>query len=356
MTRRLYTSALALATVLTGACGFEQRTTLLTPTAASPASPGGGSASSAGPLVGLWASDAGFSVPDVSTCGSFQWQVTNQNGSALSGTFTAACGGSLTITGSATGSLMSATAVDVAVSGVAVVGGFAACSFNVSGVGTVANDETLTIPYSGTTCLGPVRGTETLRRRTNAPAPPPPPEETAPPPPPPPPPTNTAPGGFDLANVTIVGSPNVLGWPVTSRITSLGFSPGNIHLEHTRRGTWPPVVIAPDGTTQESTLWVFFNINGRWYGTGGERWRPFQTDKALTKASDIGPGWLYDPSRWGPMANYVPRPGELVGFMVAAGSTRSDANVAVAERSAVVLIPFPADGQRVNYPPFAWEE
>jgi hypothetical protein len=143
---------------------------------------------------------------------------------------------------------------------------------------------------------------------------------------------------------------------VTSRITSLGFSPGNIHLDHTRRCQWPPVVIAPDGTTQEATLWVFFFINGRWYGTGAERWRPCQTDKALHAPSQIGPGWLYDPNRWGPMTGYVPRPGEMVGFMVAAGSTRSDANAPVAERSAVVMIPFPADGITAYYPPFAWEE
>jgi len=154
----------------------------------------------------------------------------------------------------------------------------------------------------------------------------------------------------------VVGSPDVRGWPITSRITDLRFGGGQIHLNHTRRGQWPPVVIANDGTTQESTLWVFFRISGKWYGTGAVRWRPYQTDKALSKPSDIGPGWLYDSSRWGPMANYVPRPGELVGFMIAAGSTRSDANIRVAERSGVTLIPFPSDSGRSSYPPFAWEE
>jgi hypothetical protein len=345
---------LALA-ALAGACGFEQQTTIHAPSSPTPASSGTGGSASSGPMVGTWTSDTGLTIPDVSTCGNFQWQIADQSETSLSGTFSASCGGSLTIMGSGTGSMASADSVNVSVTGTAIVGGFAACSFAVSGVGVVTNNDTLTIPYSGTTCLGPVRGTETLRRRSNAPAPEPPPEEP-PAPPPPPPPATPAPDGFDLGSVTVVGSPDVRGWPVTSRITSLAFRPGTIHLDHTRRGTWPPVVIAPDGTTQESTLWVFFHINGRWSGTGAERWRPSQTDKALTKPSDIGPGWLYDPSRWGPMANYVPRPGELVGFMVAAGSTRSDANVAVAERSAVILIPFPADGQVAQYPPFAWEE
>jgi hypothetical protein len=356
MDRRLTLNALVLLATLTSACGFEQRTNWLVPTSPtpSPSAAATGEAAS-GAMVGTWASDAGFAITDIGTCGNFEWQVTNQTDVSLSGNFAAICGGSLKISGSGNGAMMSPENVNLSVHGQAIVGGFAACSFAVSGVGRITDGNTLTIPYSGETCLGPVRGTETLRRRTTTPQPPP--EEAPPPPPPPPPaPVNPAPGGFDFGAVTIVGSPDVRGWPITSHITSLGFSPGTIHLDHSRRGTWPPVVIAPDGTTQESTLWVFFNINGRWYGTGAERWRPFQTDKALTKPSDIGPGWLYDPSRWGPMANYVPRPGELVGFMVAAGSTRSDANVAVAERSAVILVPFPADGQRVNYPPFAWEE
>ena len=48
-------------------------------------------------------------------------------------------------------------------------------------------------------------------------------------------------------------------------------------------------------------------------------------------------------------------PGDLVGFMVVAGSTRSDNNVAVRERSAVVLVPFPRDGLETSFPPFAWQ-
>ncbi len=350
--------ALPILVALFAACaGFEQETTLLVPTNTGPASTpepvAGGSPN--GPLVGVWASDAGFTIPDVSTCGEFQWQVSSQSDSALNGSFSATCGGNLTISGTAHGTMAGPQQLHVSVDGAAVVGGFAACSFSVSGTGVIVDSNTLTIPYSGTTCLGPVRGTETLRRRSATP--PPPPVEPPPPPPPPPPPApaNPAPGGFDLGRVTIVGSPDVRGWPITSRITALRFGGGQIFLDHTRRGTWPPVVIANDGTTQEATLWVFFNVNGRWYGTGAERWRPGQTTKALTKPSDIGPGWLYDPSRWGPMANYVPRPGELVGFMVVAGSTRSDANIATAERSPVILVPFPADSGGA-FPPFAWQE
>lgn len=162
---------------------------------------------------------------------------------------------------------------------------------------------------------------------------------------------------FDLNQVTIEGSPDVRGFAVTSELTSLEFSPGDIHIDHTKRGQWPGVVIDPtDGTTQEATIWVFFNIGGAWYGTGGERLRPNQTDKQLDQPSSIGPGWLYDSNRWGPMTNYVPQPGELVGFMVVAGSTRSDNNVIVQERSKVVLVQFPSDGVTTTFPPFYWVE
>lgn len=113
---------------------------------------------------------------------------------------------------------------------------------------------------------------------------------------------------FDLGAVTIVSSPDVRGFAVTSRVTSLAFAPGTITIDHSLRGTWPPVVIADDGTTQEATIWVFFHIGGQWYATGGERLRPDQTTKALENPSVIGRDWLYDPGRWGVMTGYVPSP------------------------------------------------
>ena len=168
------------------------------------------------------------------------------------------------------------------------------------------------------------------------------------------------PPAFDLSSVVIQGAPpgapDVRSFAITTTITSFGFRPDTIFIDHTQRGQWPPVVIAPDGTTQEATIWIFFRIGGVWYGTGGERLRPNQTEKQLTKASDVGPGWLYDSNRWGPMTNYVPAVGEYVGVMVVAGSTRSDANSPVQERSKVSLFQWPADFQNASFPPFAWEE
>jgi hypothetical protein len=178
-------------------------------------------------------------------------------------------------------------------------------------------------------------------------------------PPPTPVPGPTPPGGgggFSFGSVTIVGgSPNVASWPVTSQITSLVFDStlGVFHIDHTKRGRWSPVPFG--STTQESTVWVFFKINGKWYGSGGERLRPNQTDKGLGVPSQMGSGWFYD-GRWVPMTGYVPPVGDLVGFMVVAGDTRAGSNVILQERTGVVFIPMPPDGGIARFPPFAGVE
>src|SRR5262249_24940815 len=81
--------------------------------------------------------------------------------------------------------------VGLTVSGTATIAGLLPCPFSLSGTGTLVDKTTLTIPYSGTTCLGPVSGTETLRKHEE-PAPPPPPPAPEPPAPPPPPPSGNS--------------------------------------------------------------------------------------------------------------------------------------------------------------------
>jgi len=179
-----------------------------------------------------------------------------------------------------------------------------------------------------------------------------PPQPVVVPPPFTPSPGGPSPAGFGLGSVRIIGgSPDIRSWPVTSSITSIAFSPGTIHIDHTKRGQWPGVDIG--GALQESTIWLFENIGGQWYGTGAERLRPGQTDKGLGSPSDIATGWFYN-STWSPMTGYVPQPGETVGFMVVAGSTRVDNNAPVHERTGIVLIAWPAGYG--SYPPFLYQE
>ena len=54
------------------------------------------------------------------------------------------------------------------VTGTATVPGFPSCPFSISGTGHIVDSDTLLIPYSGTTCIGPISGEETLRRPAHA--------------------------------------------------------------------------------------------------------------------------------------------------------------------------------------------
>jgi hypothetical protein len=111
-------------------------------------------------------------LPSPSTCGNFTYQIASQTSSSIAGTFTGVCGGGLAIAGSVSGTL-NGTAVSITVSGTASMPGIPSCPFTLSGNGAIEdNGNTLRVPFTGQTCLGPVSGTEVLRRpQPAAPAP-----------------------------------------------------------------------------------------------------------------------------------------------------------------------------------------
>ena len=193
---------------LTTACGFEHSTNVLVPTSVDTSKgtpsagnggnggtgnpPGTGTTTSTPSLVGTWASSsAAPTLPNPSTCGNFQYQITSQTSSSIAGTFTGTCGGGLGISGNASGQV-NGTAVSITVSGTASMPGIPSCPFTLSGNGTIEdNGNTLRVPFSGETCLGPVSGTEVLRRpQPAAPAPQPTPAPTPTPTPTPAPPSD----------------------------------------------------------------------------------------------------------------------------------------------------------------------
>jgi hypothetical protein len=97
--------------------------------------------------------------------------------------------------------------------------------------------------------------------------------------------------------------------------------------------------------SQSATLWVLEQIGGIWYATGAERLRPEQLngDKPSGQPPTvIGHDWLYDPARWGPMAYYNPAPGEIMGVMLVAGSTRSDNQTPLKARTNPLWIHWPS--------------
>jgi hypothetical protein len=157
--------ALAAAAILSSACSFQRQSEVLAPTQVTPDNGGGGAAPGSGPsLLGTWASQ-NLTVPSASSCGNFQWTVTSQTATTMAGNFSIECAGNITVTGTAQGQL-NGNSVPMTAKGTANIPGIPGCSFSLSGTGTIVENREITIPYSGTTCLGPVSGTETLRKRS----------------------------------------------------------------------------------------------------------------------------------------------------------------------------------------------
>jgi len=143
---------------------------------------------------------------------------------------------------------------------------------------------------------------------------------------------------IDLSKVVYHHSPNVSGWRETSKLEEVSWANRTLTVRHSKRGMWNPVVIAADGTQQEATIWIFRFYDNKWHGAGAERLRPSQFQKELGSPFDMDHGWLYDPNRWGDMANLPINPGEVVGFMVTSGDMRGNMNPGPAERSDVRLV------------------
>ncbi|OFW27847.1 MAG: hypothetical protein A3H97_23640 [Acidobacteria bacterium RIFCSPLOWO2_02_FULL_65_29] len=171
--------ALLVTTTASACAGFEHKETLLSPTA--PSLPSGPSGS--GTLTGIWSSIVPQNL-SASSCSTFQWAITSQTSSSLAGQFYAICAAVILVSGNASGQLDAAgTEVALQLSGTATVQGVISCPFSLRGTGYITGNESIRIPFSGDTCLGPVQGEETLHRPApNEPTPPPP----APPAPEPP--------------------------------------------------------------------------------------------------------------------------------------------------------------------------
>jgi len=329
------------------ACNFQHATSVVAPssnsTSSNSNSPSNGSSSPS--ILGAWTSqDAQFTLPSPNSCGNFQFQIASQTTNSISGTFTAICGGGgLTISGNATGTL-NGTSVNVTVNGTGNLSGIPLCSFSITSNGTILdNGNTLSLPYTGTTCLGPVQGTEVLHK----PQPKPTPTPTPPPPNPPPPPPGPT-DGLDLGSAVVTsGSPaDIASWPITATLQGLDFQVTGVRVDFSKKdgdGRWPDVTPPGWDGPLQYTLWMVENIGGRLYTSGGvEYW--YGLDRSGGPPSQFAANWYYSPAAWGPLATHQPAVGEQVGFFVSAGDARAKNVFAVRERSNVVVVSFPSDG------------
>ena len=156
--------------------------------------------------------------------------------------------------------------------------------------------------------------------------------------------------GIDLNACVYHNSPNVASWPITSDFQSLAFDRQEIRFVHSKSGQWP--VVPFETTTQEGTIWLGVNINGRWHCAGAERIRPGQQAKSLTTPYDMVVGWLYDANRWQEMTSHRLQAGEVVAMWITSGDMRSQMNPGPRERTQVRLVRLPPSGSG-SYPP--WE-
>jgi hypothetical protein len=112
-------------------------------------------------LGGTWAS-VSSATTTTDACTTFRWTVTSIGENTAAGTFSATCLGTLQVTGQASGVLTGQT-LAWTVTATASGPGVTSCAIALSGSATFEGNQ-IRVPYSGTTCLGPVSGTEILRK------------------------------------------------------------------------------------------------------------------------------------------------------------------------------------------------
>jgi len=102
---------------------------------------------------------------------------------------------------------------------------------------------------------------------------------------------------------------------------------------------WPAIPFFGDATVPVyANQWYFARIGGQWYGGPGEYLRADRASICKTGqgTTTIGPdgGWT------GPMASWIPKVGEMVGYMVSTPARNYSAHHTVNQRSNIVVQPW----------------
>ena len=147
---------------------------------------------------------------------------------------------------------------------------------------------------------------------------------------------------IDVSQVTWLHT-NVGGWPAASTVTDVRIRDvpaGGICIEHTKAGVWPGTR-TQGGSNLAGNPWVFGNVNGRWYAATYEWLRPGQICKLTVAGGHGRPSRELGPHiKRPPLDKWVPRSGEMVGFMVSTPA-RFGPEGPVSERSNIVLVRWP---------------
>jgi hypothetical protein len=153
MKNPLFACTLAACVAAVACVSYESKTT-------TPTSP---SLSGIEALVGTWASASANGVPAPSTCTDFTWTPAQQSPTSAMGAFSASCAGGLKVSGTAAGTL-SGTTINWTANAVASTPLIASCNISLAGTAELGISS-IRVPYSGSTCLGPVSGVEILNKK-----------------------------------------------------------------------------------------------------------------------------------------------------------------------------------------------
>jgi hypothetical protein len=151
MNNRTFMVVVSIAVAAAGCTSFERESSPTSPDAAGNNS-----------LMGTWTSSN--LIPTPSTCTDFVWKVSEQTSSSAKGSFSATCAGDLKLTGTAQGAFTDPTSIAWSAAGNATGPGLTSCAITLTGTATLGT-ESIRIPYDGNTCLGPVKGIESVRKR-----------------------------------------------------------------------------------------------------------------------------------------------------------------------------------------------
>lgn len=135
---------------------------------------------------------------------------------------------------------------------------------------------------------------------------------------------------------------DIASWPQTGRITSIeqdGAGDGPMCIAFDLTHTWPSIPFFGDPAVPVyANQWNFAFINNQWYGGPGEYLRSDRPSVCKTGQTTDGVG--RDGGWTSPMRGWVPKVGELVGYMVSTPARNYTAHHSIDERTDVVLQPW----------------
>lgn len=158
MKNSLFACVTAATLVLAGCVGFDHTSSTSTPT----------SATTSDLLAGSWQSvqDAsGSIIPNPNTCTGFTWTAASQTATTAAGSFSATCNG-VVFSGTANGTLTTTVSATWGANGTATGSSLpqSPCPITLTGTAQL-NGNSITVPYTGSTCMGPVSGTQVLNKK-----------------------------------------------------------------------------------------------------------------------------------------------------------------------------------------------